>query len=105
MPLVSASIIQSFGWRWVFGIVAMIVAMNFVLVSRATLPGHEWSRLTRSDILLCAGNLVGSHGQTSAFTEDNHSAKLHEDHVPRARYSCRTVTAPSVFGFRDNRDC
>lgn len=42
MPLVSASIIQSFGWRWVFGIVAMIVAMNFVLVSRATLPGHEW---------------------------------------------------------------
>lgn len=30
VPLVSAAIIESLGWRWVFGIVALIVGFNFV---------------------------------------------------------------------------
>ena len=32
VPLVSAAVIQGAGWRWVFGIVALIVGINFVLV-------------------------------------------------------------------------
>lgn len=31
VPLVSAAVIESFGWRWVFWIVAIIVGCNFVL--------------------------------------------------------------------------
>lgn len=43
VPLISAIIIQSLGWRWVFGIVAMIVGLNFVLTF-LFVPETSWDR-------------------------------------------------------------
>ena len=43
VPLVSAAVIQSLGWRWVFIIVAIIVAMMFVL-TYLCVPETSWDR-------------------------------------------------------------
>jgi Major Facilitator Superfamily len=43
IPLVSAAIIQSIGWPWVFGIVAIIVAVMFVL-TYLFVPETAWDR-------------------------------------------------------------
>ena len=43
VPLVSAAIIEGLGWRWVFGIVAIIVAGNFVLTF-IFVPETSWDR-------------------------------------------------------------
>ncbi|KAI9819250.1 MAG: hypothetical protein M1827_007406 [Pycnora praestabilis] len=46
IPLVSAAIIQSLGWRWVFWIVAMIVGFCFVLLF-LFVPETFWDRTPR----------------------------------------------------------
>jgi len=43
IPLVSAAIIQSIGWPWVFGIIAIIVAVMFVL-TYLFVPETAWDR-------------------------------------------------------------
>lgn len=43
VPLVSAAVIQSLGWRWVFIIVAIIVAVMFVL-TYLCVPETSWDR-------------------------------------------------------------
>ncbi|UNI24377.1 hypothetical protein JDV02_010128 [Purpureocillium takamizusanense] len=43
VPLVSAAIIGSFGWRWVFWIVAMVVGLGFVLLF-LFVPETFWDR-------------------------------------------------------------
>ena len=43
VPLVSAAVIQSLGWRWVFIIVGIIVAMMFVL-TYLFVPETCWDR-------------------------------------------------------------
>jgi MFS family permease len=46
VPLVSAAIIQTLGWRWVFWIVAMVVGFNFVLLF-LFVPETFWDRTPR----------------------------------------------------------
>ncbi|SMR62041.1 unnamed protein product [Zymoseptoria tritici ST99CH_1E4] len=46
VPLVSAAIIQSLGWRWVFWIVAIIVGFGFVLLF-LFVPETFWDRTPR----------------------------------------------------------
>ena len=43
IPLVSAAIIQSIGWPWVFGIVAIVIAVMFVL-TYLFVPETAWDR-------------------------------------------------------------
>ncbi|OAQ86443.1 MFS transporter [Purpureocillium lilacinum] len=43
VPLVSAAIIGSFGWRWVFWIVAMVVGLGFILLF-LFVPETFWDR-------------------------------------------------------------
>lgn len=46
VPLVSAAIIESLGWRWVFNIVAIIVGFNFILLF-LFVPETFWDRTPR----------------------------------------------------------
>ena len=46
VPLVSAAIIQSLGWRWVFWIVAMVVGLGFLLLF-FFVPETFWDRTPR----------------------------------------------------------
>ncbi|OLL25166.1 putative MFS-type transporter [Neolecta irregularis DAH-3] len=48
VPLVSAAIINSLGWRWVFYTVAIIVGMNFVLTF-LFVPETFWDRSPKPD--------------------------------------------------------
>jgi Major Facilitator Superfamily len=70
VPLVSAAVIQSIGWRWVFIIVGIIVAVMFVL-TYLCVPETCWDRTPlTSDRLRC------QETQSSCFSKRDSAEEL-----------------------------
>ncbi|KAL4991480.1 major facilitator superfamily domain-containing protein [Aspergillus falconensis] len=105
IPLVSAAIIGSLGWRWVFWIVAIIVGACLVMIF-FFLPETFWDRTPRPrrhrkrpDFYRSVSDMV-SHGLHRGRTTDAHPRGISED-APDAASHKRTTKKGHV-GFIDD---
>lgn len=77
VPLVSAAVIQSLGWRWVFIIVGIIVAVMFVL-TYLCVPETCWDRTPLTSDLLRRQESRSSHPRKSVNAEGSSSPSMDE---------------------------
>ncbi|KAH3915484.1 hypothetical protein HBI56_149610 [Parastagonospora nodorum] len=90
IPLVSAAIVQSLGWRWVFWIVAIVVGLCFFLIF-FFVPETFWDRAPRP-----------ARRQTTSRSSSKHRSHLHlpsrhakKDAPATALQPPSTATAPA----------
>ncbi|KAF1974265.1 MFS general substrate transporter [Bimuria novae-zelandiae CBS 107.79] len=74
IPLVSAVIVQSLGWRWVFKIVAIVVAFCFFLIFFCV-PETFWDRTPRPH----------ARGRSSKRARSHSPGARHRFHLPSAQ--------------------
>ncbi|KKK18493.1 hypothetical protein ARAM_001905 [Aspergillus rambellii] len=95
VPLVSAAIIESLGWRWVFWIVSIIVGACLILIF-LFVPETFWDRTPRprrhhkrpniyrsvSDMVSHGfrGRAAGTRNEEAPHTEDTGDSMLHKSH-------------------------
>ncbi|CCG82365.1 Putative uncharacterized protein [Taphrina deformans PYCC 5710] len=104
VPLVSAAVIQTCGWRWVFGIVAIIVAMNFVLTF-VFVSETSWDRnvvpavLEKSELPSLSANVdatpfsISDDGSTRPSVGENYAG----DSVPTIESSQDHMSQPHAL--------
>src|SRR5271163_4450215 len=108
IPLISAAIIQSLGWRWVFIIVGIIVALMFVL-TYLFVPETCWDRSAiPSDRLKrrqSRTSLQRTRGDTKESTPSSAEEEKHELSVDGSSTGVITpipATSPTKVRFAPN---